>query len=71
VSVVVAGDHDDRHLRPGDCSEGEGEAFFGDAGGIEQVADYQKHVGVAVVGDVDDAAERAPNFVAQLYASLA
>ena len=71
VRVMVAGDHHDRHLRPRDCSEGEGEAFFGDAGRIEQVADYQQHVGVAVVGNIDDAAECGAHFVAQLDAALA
>ena len=66
VRVVVAGDHHDRHLRPRDRPEREGEALLGDARRIEQVADYQQHVGVALVGDVDNAAEGGAHLVAQL-----
>ena len=71
VSVMVAGDHHDRHLRPRDRAHREREALLGDARRIEQVADYQQHVGVALIGDVDHAAEGGAHLVAQLDAALA
>jgi hypothetical protein len=68
---MVAGNHYYRHPRPRDRSERERESFLGDARRIEQIADYQSQVGVAVVGDIDHAAECGAHFVAQLDATLA
>ena len=59
------------HLRPRDRAERKGEALFADARRVEQIADYQQHVDVAIVRDVDDAAERIAHFVAQLNSALA
>src|SRR5882762_5472737 len=53
MRVVITGDHHYRHPRPPDSSESESEALFGYARGIEQVADDQQQVGVALVGDID------------------
>ena len=35
-----------------------------------EIADYQQHVGIALVGDVDNAAEGAAHFIAQLHSAL-
>src|SRR6266849_4910796 len=57
MSVVIAGDQYYRHPGAADISEREGEALFGDTRGIEQVADYQQQVCVAIVGDIDHSGE--------------
>src|SRR5258705_4278555 len=53
MRVVIAGDHYYWHPRAPDSSECESEALFGYARGIEQVADDQEQVGVAIVCDID------------------
>ena len=68
VRVMIAGDHHHRHRGPRDLAEREAHRALADAAGVEQIADDQQQVRVALIGYFDHAAERAPHPLAQRVA---